>query len=61
MVAENRIPPDVIKALEARGHEVVVTEGWVHGKCMAIRLDRERGIILGGVSPRGKIGYALGW
>ena len=61
MVAEDRIPPDVIEALEARGHEVVVKGGWVHGKCMAIRLDRERGIILGGVSPRGKIGYALGW
>jgi gamma-glutamyltranspeptidase/glutathione hydrolase len=61
MVAEDRIPPDVIKALEARGHEVVVKEGWVHGKCMAIRRDKKRGIILGGVSPRGKIGYALGW
>jgi gamma-glutamyltranspeptidase/glutathione hydrolase len=61
MVAENRIPPDVIAALEKLGHEVVVKDGWVNGKCMGIRYDAERGIILGGVSPRGKIGYALGW
>jgi gamma-glutamyltranspeptidase/glutathione hydrolase len=61
MVAENRIPPHVIAALEKLGHEVVVKDGWVNGKCMGIRYDAERGIILGGVSPRGKIGYALGW
>jgi gamma-glutamyltranspeptidase/glutathione hydrolase len=61
MVAEDRIPPEVIAELERRGHEVVVTDGWVNGKCMGIRYDGERGIILGGVSPRGKIGYALGW
>jgi gamma-glutamyltranspeptidase/glutathione hydrolase len=61
MVAEDRIPGAVIAALEKRGHEVVVRDGWVNGKCMGIRYDRERGIIAGGVSPRGKIGYALGW
>ncbi|MBN1814084.1 MAG: gamma-glutamyltransferase family protein [Anaerolineae bacterium] len=61
MVAENRIPQDVIAELERRGHEVMVADGWANGKCMGIRYDGERGIILGGVSPRGKIGYALGW
>jgi gamma-glutamyltranspeptidase/glutathione hydrolase len=61
MVAENRIPQQAIAELERRGHEVVVKDGWGNGKCMGIRYDKERGIILGGVSPRGKIGYALGW
>jgi gamma-glutamyltranspeptidase len=61
MRAEDRIPQKVIAELEQRGHEVVVTDGWVNGKCMGIWYDKERGIILGGVSPRGKIGYALGW
>ncbi len=61
MRAEDRIPQEVIAELERRGHEVVVADGWVNGKCMGIQYDKERGVIMGGVSPRGKIGYALGW
>lgn len=61
MVAEDRIPQEVIAELERRGHEVIARDGWANGKCMGIRYDSERSIILGGVSPRGKIGYALGW
>jgi hypothetical protein len=34
---------------------------WSNGKCMAIRFDGERGVIRGAVSPKGIIGYALGW
>ena len=47
--------------LKKRGHEVQVGGGWVNGKVMGIRLDQERGVILGGVAPKGNIGYALGW
>jgi gamma-glutamyltranspeptidase/glutathione hydrolase len=61
VAAEDRIPQDVLAELERRGHEVVIKDGWVNGKCMGIRYDGARGVILGGVSPRGKIGYALGW
>jgi len=60
VVVEDRIPQEVIAELERRGHEVVVTDGWLNGKVMGIRYDEELGIILGGVSPRGNIGYALG-
>jgi gamma-glutamyltranspeptidase/glutathione hydrolase len=60
-VAENRIPQEVISELERRGHEVIVTDGWANGKAMGIRYDGERGLNSGGVSPRGQIGYALGW
>jgi gamma-glutamyltranspeptidase/glutathione hydrolase len=61
VVVEGRIPQEVIAELERRGHEVVVTGDWVNGKVMGIRYDQARGLILGGVSPRGNIGYTLGW
>jgi gamma-glutamyltranspeptidase/glutathione hydrolase len=61
LIAEGRIPKETLAELERRGHDVVTTGGWTNGKCMAIRYDGERGVIMGGVSPRGKIGYALGW
>ncbi len=61
VVVENRIARKVIAELKRRGHDVVVTGGWTNGKVMGIRYDKERGVILGGVSPKGNIGYALGW
>jgi len=60
-VAEGRIPREVIAELERRGHQVVITGDWDNGKTMAIRYDKERGVILGGVAPKGNIGYAMGW
>lgn len=59
--AEGRISRDVIGALERRGHEVGILDGWANGKAMGIRIDTERGVISGGVSPRRLIGFALGW
>lgn len=59
--AEDRIPRDVINALERRGHEVVLLDGWANGKVMGIRCDKGRGVMHAGVSPRRLIGYALGW
>jgi gamma-glutamyltranspeptidase/glutathione hydrolase len=61
MMVEERISREVVAELERRGHEVVVTDGWVNGKVMGIHYDKARGVILGGVAPRGNIGYALGW
>lgn len=61
MVAERRISRRVLTELRRRGHEVVTTGAWSNGKVMAIRFDTERGVIAGAVSPRGKVGYALGW
>ena len=61
VVAESRISRQVISDLESRGHEVVVAGEWAHGKVMGIRFDKKHGTILGGVSPKGTIGYALGW
>ena len=61
VIVEGRIAREVITELERRGHEIVVAGDWVNGKVMGIRTDQARGIILGGVSPRGSVGYALGW
>lgn len=59
--AESRIAPAVIEDLGQRGHDVQLAGPWGHGKPMAARIDRDEGVIHGGVSPRNVIGYALGW
>jgi gamma-glutamyltranspeptidase/glutathione hydrolase len=61
LVLEGRIPEATRKELAARGHKVRVTGNWANGKVMAVRLDRDAGVIAGGVSPRGQIGYVMGW
>jgi len=61
LVAEGRIPRDVVAALERRGHEVKPAGDWDMGKAMGIRFDRGTGLISGGVSPRHQIGYGFGW
>ena len=61
MEAEGRIPREVLTALERRGHTVQVVEPWINGKATAVRIDKARGVLLGGASPRYQIGYAMGW
>lgn len=61
LTAESRIPDEVVSELERRGHVVDRADAWTPGKPMAIRIDRERGVISGAVGPKGNIGYALGW
>ena len=61
LVAESRIPAEVISALEDRGHDVMLTGPWSNGKVLAIRCDRDRGIIAGAASPKGNIGYTIAW
>jgi gamma-glutamyltranspeptidase/glutathione hydrolase len=60
MVAEARIAEETINALSSRGHIVHVSDGWSHGRCLAIWRDEPTGTILGGASPRLGTGYAIG-
>jgi gamma-glutamyltranspeptidase/glutathione hydrolase len=60
LVVEGRIPEATRRELEARGHKVTTTGDWVNGKVMAVRLDQKAGVLSGGVSPRGQIGYVTG-
>ncbi len=61
LVAESRIPREVLSALESRGHDVKLTGPWSNGKVLAIRTDPARGLISGAASPKGNIGYAIAW
>jgi gamma-glutamyltranspeptidase/glutathione hydrolase len=58
---ERSVSPEVVEGLRRRGHEIRVVDDWQFGKVMGIRYDQEKGIISGGVAPKGVIGYALGW
>ena len=61
VVVEGRISREVVAGLERRGHEVEVIDDWVNGKPMGIQYGGPDGVIAGAVSPKGIIGYALGW
>ena len=56
---ESEIGPDVRRALEARGHKIVPMRGGFGGY-QAIRIDTERGVLIGGSDPR-KDGGAMGY
>ncbi len=57
---ESGIGPEVRKALEAKGHTIVNLRGGAFGGYQAIRIDTERGILIGGSDPR-KDGGAMGY
>jgi gamma-glutamyltranspeptidase/glutathione hydrolase len=61
VVAESRLSAAVVEKLRRRGHEVILSSEYAHGKVMGIRIDRERGLIHGAVSAKGIIGYAFGY
>lgn len=61
VAVESRIPSDALTALEQRGHELVVSGDWAHGKVQAVRLDAGTGVLSAAASPRRGTAYALGW
>ncbi|WP_165069948.1 gamma-glutamyltransferase [Paludisphaera rhizosphaerae] len=56
---ESEIGPDVRQALEAKGHKLVESRGGFGGY-QAIRIDVDRGVLIGGTDPR-KDGAAMGF
>jgi gamma-glutamyltranspeptidase len=62
VAVEDRIPPEVLAALKAKGHRIEVEGGWssAMGHAQAIVIDREQGTLAGGADPRSD-GLALGW
>jgi gamma-glutamyltranspeptidase / glutathione hydrolase len=58
-VVENSTPAATIEGLKARGHDVVMaTSPW--GGAQTIKIDWDRGVLIGGSEPR-KDGCALGY
>jgi gamma-glutamyltranspeptidase len=62
VLVDHHMDLETIGDLQSRGHEVVRGERWDSGlgHAQAIRIDRERGILIGGADPRGD-GIAAGW
>jgi gamma-glutamyltranspeptidase/glutathione hydrolase len=58
---EPRISEKVVKGLREKGHKVIMSKPWSHGRCLAIRYDRQKGVMFGGASPRTGEPYAIGW
>jgi gamma-glutamyltranspeptidase/glutathione hydrolase len=58
-LVERGIPAATVEGLKARGHDVAV-EASPWGGAQAIRIDWERGVLIGGSEPR-KDGCALGY
>ncbi len=57
---EERIPAEVRKALEAKGHKVRVTRPWSLGSNAAVVIDWSTGVLSAGTDPRCDA-YALAW
>ena len=51
---EERIDAKVRAELASRGHIIEVRPPWAEGHVLAVRLDRERGLLSGGCDPRGQ-------
>ncbi|GAB3072827.1 gamma-glutamyltransferase family protein [Pedococcus soli] len=60
LVAEDRLGPDVLSGLEARGHTVRVSDPWSLGRLCAVTRDAGTGVLRAGANPRGMQGYAVG-
>jgi len=60
MSVEARIPEEVVRELEARGHKVTVDGAWSHGGVLACAIDPMTGIMSGAASPRPGQAYVMG-
>ena len=59
--AESRLPEETLAELRRRGHDLRLSDGWSHGKPLAIHCHLDRGLILGAATARNNIAYAMGW
>ena len=60
MRLEEGFPPEVIKKLLAKGHNVNVVKRWAFGSAAVILRDPVSGTWMAGADPR-REGYAIGW
>ncbi len=55
---EERVDPEVVDGLRARGHVVVVAPPWALGRLSAVARDGD--LLKAAANPRGMQGYAVG-
>ncbi len=60
LVVEDRMDPDVVAGLRARGHEVRLGDPWSEGRLCAVTRDPGTGVLRAAANPRGMQGYAAG-
>jgi len=60
LVVEDRLGPEVIEALGARGHRVETAGPWSLGRMCAVGRDPATGFLMAAANPRGRQGYAVG-
>jgi gamma-glutamyltranspeptidase/glutathione hydrolase len=60
LVVEDRVDPDVLDTLRARGHRVELSGPWSLGRMCAVTRDPATGVLAAGANPRGMQGYAVG-
>lgn len=57
---EDRLPGDVVHALEGLGYAVELSPGYAFGSIQGITLDARTGTLMAGADPR-RVAYAVGW
>jgi gamma-glutamyltranspeptidase / glutathione hydrolase len=63
---EGRIPYEVQRVLQAKGHDIALQPDWIEGYVVGVQVDTKRGVVYGGADPRGELStllpaYAIGW
>ncbi len=59
VAAEARLPADTVETLKRRGHRVVRSGAWEHGRVMAVTRHPETGLCEAGASPRSAVAYSI--
>ncbi|MDG4800965.1 gamma-glutamyltransferase family protein [Micromonospora sp. WMMD980] len=60
LVVEDRLDPEVLIGLRARGHLVRRSDPWSLGRLCAVTRDPRTGVLSAAANPRGAQGYAAG-
>ncbi|MFG1674585.1 gamma-glutamyltransferase family protein [Micromonospora sp. NPDC049282] len=60
LVVEDRVDPQVLAGLRARGHTVRLADPWSLGRLCAVTRDPRTGVLSAAANPRGAQGYATG-
>lgn len=59
LAAESRIDAESIAGLSKRGHRIVQSGPWEHGRVMAVTHNPESGLCEAASSPRGSVAYSI--